>query len=663
LSWQFTLYGIFLLLTAGGVFSLAFLLRYRRNTPGVGALAVMTLAAGLWALGAGLELIAADETYKLFWGKFQYLGIVWLPVGWFAFALSYTGRGGWLSRRNILLLSVIPAITLLLVFTNNIHGLIWSGTEIVRSGGILNLRLEHGPAFWVDWVYAYVLLLVGTIMLLLTLLHSPRAYQMQGSVLLFAVAAPWIGNALYILDLGPLGGKDPTPFAFAVCVAAMFYGISNLRLLDLAPLARHAILDYIKDGVLVLDLHGRVVDANNVARSISELPRKNEVVGDESPGLPPELGRILSGASTSGEMLLGGRSDPRCYEVESYEMRDGKDQPRGRMVLLRDVTERHTAQERLRQSEERYRAVMEQAAEGIFLCDTRTRCILETNAAFQRLLGYSATELTSMSLYDLIEDEPESVNQNIWLVEAQGSVDLGERRYRRKDGRLVDIGVSSSLVHYGEREVLCTVVRDLTSQKELERRLEYRAFHDPLTELPNRELFTRYLQSALSGESRVALLFVDLDDFKRINDNLGHDCGDELLIGVANRLTHCLRPEDFASRLGGDEFTVIIGGAYDEEEVGVVARRVEERLRAPFGVGGRTVSIGASIGLAFSEPGDILAEKMLRKADGAMYGAKRAGKSQLKVFDSDEMKPFVEPPDYNPYSPWHYSSSETTNPE
>lgn len=452
-------------------------------------------------------------------------------------------------------------------------------------------------------------------------------------MLLFAVSAPWIGNALYVFDLSPLGEKDLTPFAFVVCGAAMYYGISNLRLLDITPVARNAIFDYIKDGVVVIDPQGRVADVNSVARNIPELPRKNDDIHDWSLGMRSDLARILKSESSHGELRLGGWRSPRDYEVESYEMRDCRDRTRGRLVLLRDVTEKRKVQEQLRQSEERYRAVIEQAAEDIFLYDLQSRRILESNAAFHRLLGYGAAELTAMTLYDLIEHDSESVDQNIRIITQQRTASLGERRYKRRDGTLVDLGISSSLISYGGREVLCTVVRDFTGRKALERRLEHRAFHDSLTELPNRTFFTQRLEEYVSKDKSVALLFVDLDDFKQTNDNLGHECGDELLIGVANRLASCLRSSNFASRLGGDEFTVLIGDASNVEEAQTVARRVEERLRAPFTLGGRTLRISASIGLAIAEAGDDhSADDLLRKADSVMYEVKNSGKSRLRVF-------------------------------
>lgn len=143
MSWQFTPYTLFLLLAAGIVFGLAFLLRRHRHALGAGALAVMMLAAGLWDLGAGLELSAADHFYKVLWAKLQYLGIVAIPVAWLAFAVVYTGRESWLSRRNLALLCVVPAITLLLVATNEYHGLIWSQVELTRVSASIGLALAE----------------------------------------------------------------------------------------------------------------------------------------------------------------------------------------------------------------------------------------------------------------------------------------------------------------------------------------------------------------------------------------------------------------------------------------------------------------------------------------------------------------------------------------
>ena len=646
LEWQYTPYAAFLFLAAAVVLGLAaYLVRYR-GAPGAVALAAMLVAAGVWDLGAGLELSAAGLDGKLLWAKFQYLGIATIAVAWLAFSLQYTGRERWLSRRRLALLCVPPAVTLLLVATNEAHGLIWPATELVREDGIWDLRLAHGAGFWVQWGYSYVLLLIGTVLLVSTLLRPSRLYRMQGAVLLLGVAAPWAGNAIYVSGLSPLGGKDLTPFGFLVCGAAMTWGLTRFRLLDVVPIARYAVFDHMNEGVLVLDLRERVVDINLAAKEILRLGR-SEIVGMEAGTLLRRMQTVPGTERECGsrEVSIGEGEERRNYAIESSRVLDKRGEQRGVILLLRDNTEKQRAQEALRQSEERYRAVVEQAAEGIFLCDVRTRCVIESNAALQRLLGYTAGELQEMRLYDLIEHDPASVDDNIRRIEERDEYCVGERRYRRKDGALLDLAVSASLISYGGREIICIVVRDITSQKALERRLEHRASHDHLTDLPNRMLFMQLLEEALERcaqqQSEVGLLFMDLDNFKEINDSLGHDFGDRLLIEVASRIGGCLRPGEFASRFGGDEFTAMLQGISSVEEAAAVARRIEKRLREPFVVAGRGVEISASIGVVVSGRAGASesAASLIHEADLAMYGAKKDAASGIQVSITGPRKP------------------------
>lgn len=169
--------------------------------------------------------------------------------------------------------------------------------------------------------------------------------------------------------------------------------------------------------------------------------------------------------------------------------------------------------------------------------------------------------------------------------------------------------------------------------------LEHQAFHDSLTGLPNRALFTDRLEHALArtarNQSPVAVLFLDLDRFKAINDSLGHDVGDEVLAGVAQRLRTCMRPADTVARYGGDEFVFLLEDLVDPSDAMGVAERVSEALRAPFNVRGREVSVRTSVGIAFKEAGRDSAARLLRDSDVAMYKAKAGGAGHYEVFDSE----------------------------
>jgi len=213
-----------------------------------------------------------------------------------------------------------------------------------------------------------------------------------------------------------------------------------------------------------------------------------------------------------------------------------------------------------------------------------------------------------------------------------------EFRIVRPDGEVRVVQAQYEATRGGDgRKGIVGTVQDVTERKALEERLAYQAFHDPLTGLPNRALFTNRLKSALTRSDRrkgsVALLFLDLDNFKVVNDSLGHELGDRLLTSVAERLRRCLRAEDTAARFGGDEFVVLLGNRTDAVEAARVAERVLEALREPFVLDGHELTASASIGIACSGPGRGRPVDLLRDADVAMYRAKERGKAYYAVFE------------------------------
>ena len=177
---------------------------------------------------------------------------------------------------------------------------------------------------------------------------------------------------------------------------------------------------------------------------------------------------------------------------------------------------------------------------------------------------------------------------------------------------------------------------EVARRRRLEKELEHRATHDPLTELPNRTLFMDRFEHALErtarSRERVAVLFLDLDDFKEINDSFGHQAGDRLLKKVANRLLGCMRSADTVSRFGGDEFVILIEEMKDRNEVSQIAERILNTLTKPVDLEGREVAISASIGIAYGAYSTSSLEDLLNRADAAMYQAKRNGKASCKMF-------------------------------
>jgi diguanylate cyclase (GGDEF)-like protein len=225
------------------------------------------------------------------------------------------------------------------------------------------------------------------------------------------------------------------------------------------------------------------------------------------------------------------------------------------------------------------------------------------------------------------------------LIGSPGASATVDCRLRHADGRWVHVeAIAKNLLHDPSIGGVVLNYRDVTERRLFEEQLKYQATHDPLTELPNRALFMDRLGHALIRTERrdkaVAVLFMDLDNFKLVNDSLGHEAGDRLLVSVAERLRECLRAEDTAARFGGDEFTILLEDVGDAADAVRVADKVTRALNAPFNLASREVFVNASIGISLGTSGRELPTDLLRNADIALYRAKDNGKATWEVFDT-----------------------------
>lgn len=310
------------------------------------------------------------------------------------------------------------------------------------------------------------------------------------------------------------------------------------------------------------------------------------------------------------------------------------------LLLGRDF--RATREEvELKENSDRFRSAFDYAAIGMALVSSEGRW-LQVNRSLCDILGYSEKELLSTDFLTLTHQEDlrlalESIRD---LLKGKTKTSQMEKRYVHKLGHDVWVHWSVSLAQdtYTKSNHLIFQVQDITDRKQAEQRLHYDAFHDVLTGLPNRALFVDHLKLAIARAQRhsdqiFAVLYLDLDRFKIINDSLGHMMGDQLLIGIARRLEQCLRPGDTVARLGGDEFTILIEDIKDESETIYVAERIQKELKVPFNLGGREIFTTVSIGIAPSTADYQRPEDVLRDADTAMYRAKSLGKARHEIFD------------------------------
>ncbi len=312
----------------------------------------------------------------------------------------------------------------------------------------------------------------------------------------------------------------------------------------------------------------------------------------------------------------------------------------GIVANLHDVTARKQGEEALRQAHERFRSAFENAPIGMAMTDLDGR-ILRANPAMARIVGRSADDLGGMTVHELThpDDRDASAAEMRRLVAEASDGYRIEKRYCHSDGHEVWVSVSVSCVRddEGRPSYLIDQVEDVTERRALRERLAYAAIHDPLTALPNRVLFMDRLETALSRAARhgreVAVIFLDIDRFKLVNDGMGHAAGDRLLEAVAERLERVMRPSDTVARFGGDEFVVLCDEIADESVAFEMAQRLADALRPPVNLAEGEIFVTASLGLALSGGDRDSAASLLRDADSAMYVAKERGRARVEVFD------------------------------
>jgi len=348
MSWYATPYSLLLLIPPIISAAAAVLAWRRRTTPGARSLVWLALSATMWSLTSFLELHSATLPAKLFWRDAQYLGIAATPPAWLAFALEYTGQGGWLTRRNVALLTVAALFTIGIVWTNSSHSLYYSSPSLISAGPFITLRLSHGPLFWANLVYSYSMISLGTLFILKAFLQAPPWLRGQAGVVLAGGLVPWAANGLYQSGLIAV---DLAPFSFSLTGLAMLWGILRLWLLRLAPVAREAVVRGMDDGMIVLNSQRRIVNLNPAAERIVGRPAGELIGQPATEALSPQVGLPECEADLAKahlEVLQPGEG--RFYDVRCSSLRGPHGTTAGYLLAWRDITKRRQAEEALRRS-------------------------------------------------------------------------------------------------------------------------------------------------------------------------------------------------------------------------------------------------------------------------------------------------------------------------
>lgn len=618
----------------------AVMFRRERGSPVSVTLLAMTLSIGVWLLGMGGANAATDPAVAHTWLMISMVGTAFVPVC----AFMHAARGS----AKLHLMRGIAGV-----------GVVVSSTFAVL-GLSTNLVIDHAHHYFWGYYPVYgplgplVIIYYGLFFvgggILYRIGHKETKSEtnqrrMKLRLLALAAALPAMVDFLATMHV------EVYPFGYLFIlgyISISTYSIWKYRLIDITPaLASAQVIETMTEGLLVADRDGVIRVANSAAAAVWRAERS--LAGTSISELDARwrhdaLGSLLDPEREQEREVQfdDGSGRKRVAIVSSSRLLDHLEAWVGTVYIVHDITERW-------HSEERFRSLVQNASDLILVIDPDTR-VLYQSPSIRRVLGYDAESTIGQRILDVVhaDDAPQFVASLSDLMTKPTSRVTGEGRVRDNTGewRHVEFTGSDQRANPAIGGLVLNI-RDVSERKVLEEQLRHQALHDPLTRLANRARFGDRLEHALARQERshaaLAVLFMDLDNFKGVNDSLGHGAGDQLLVQVADRLKLCLRPGDTIARLGGDEFAILLEDVTSADDVTAVAERMFEELAPPFDLVGKEVLVRASIGIAPSNDDQPpAASVLLREADIAMYVAKSQGKGCYRVFDPSMETSMVE---------------------
>ncbi|WP_404335058.1 EAL domain-containing protein [Planococcus rifietoensis] len=396
------------------------------------------------------------------------------------------------------------------------------------------------------------------------------------------------------------------------------------------------------DGIFSMDADGNLIDINSSFEhlfgysktEITETPL-SELIEECQLGVTVVKFQLALEGVTQNYETLGIHKSGRRISLRITHMpivTDGK--VTGVYGIAKDISAEKRALALLAESEEKYRSLFDYNLDAVFEMD-KAGCFVNANSMTEELSDYTSDELIGLNFNPLIAEKLERV-QGFFATALSGEAVNFEQRIKRKDGDIIEVDINAvPKRRNGEIDGVFAIVRDITEKKATEKEINRLAFTDQLTGLPNRHWFYQNIRDVLARteahKQKIAVLLVDFDDFKNVNDLLGHFGGDQFLKIVANRIHSCLGPDDAISRFGGDEF-IIVSENTTEAQAHDLAQTILHVMREPVQLLGQEFSVTLSIGIAFQTGSESDGEELIKEADFAMYSAKENGKNNVQVF-------------------------------
>jgi PAS domain S-box-containing protein len=442
-----------------------------RRVRAAGWYALLLVAIAHWSMTYAWELTAGELAFKVLVLKIKYLGVCALPAIWIGFVLDFVGTEPARIRRATRAVGACSALMLAMAWTDGWHHWFW-GPISVDTSGPFDLLIGRGPGFYVNIFFTYAALWAGIGVLATRAFQSPFLYAKRCGIVIAATLLPWLGNLAFLMEADPVAHIDPTPFLFACTGVGAIVAVFHYRMLDPIPALSDARVENLGDGVLVVDPQGRLADLNGAAQAILGR-RVSEVAGTPVDHALPgwTLSRLTSGGEDLTLTTPGGTQ--RTFETQALAIQDGAAAgPTGYVVLLHDVTERRAAAATIRESEQRYRQLVENAHDLIFTCGLLGH-LRSINRAGLAATGYAREEIVGRALTDLVTPETRARFGEMLQAARDGAALAPlEIALTAKNGRRVPLEVASWIQGAdGPDPTIQAIGRDLTTRERYEDQL------------------------------------------------------------------------------------------------------------------------------------------------------------------------------------------------
>ncbi len=447
----------------------------RRNQHGALVFAALMAALTIWSVSYWLELMSLSLRAKLFWNLFKFFGVNFAGPLWLMFALIYTEREHWLTRRNRVLLLLPGVLGLLFVVTQRWHGQWILEPKLAVSGPFLLIDSGEGLLFWVNTVMAYTMILAGVALYLLAFIHAPRLYRRQTAVMLFGALIPLIGNVVYLSGLTPgFHELDITPILLSMTGLLVAFGAFRFRLLEVMPVARSLVVDNMTDAVIVVDRANRVLDMNPRARELAGLKRRGligrqlkQVLAD-CPHIDALLAKLAEVEDRPVSFQITCSEWDMIAGVTISPVMDAHETLMGQLITIRDITTQMQATAEIRRLKEFNETIIQNMLEGIAIED-QDGVITYANPGAHRILGFPEGELLGKQTEALLDAAELDRLRNELQERRQGRQARYQTVMITKGGQPVHVQVSA-LPMFRDRKFqgVLSVLTDISNQVRLE---------------------------------------------------------------------------------------------------------------------------------------------------------------------------------------------------